>query len=104
MPRARKEAVQRALACIAAALWPSPWPLANLPEAVALLSRAMARFLPGTPLVVCDNSNQAEARARIAAVCAARGHIYCPLPPAPLGRFSTNGSRNHAVALNWIYL
>jgi hypothetical protein len=75
----------------------------NLPEAVALLSQAMARFLPGTPLVVCDNSNQVEARTRIAAVCARRGHIYCPLPPAPLGRFSSNGSRSHAVALNWIY-
>ncbi|MFG1395998.1 hypothetical protein [Roseixanthobacter pseudopolyaromaticivorans] len=75
----------------------------NLPEAIALLSEAMAHFLPGTPLVVCDNSNNAQARARIAALCARRGHIYCPLPRAPLGQFSSNGSRSHAVALNWIY-
>ncbi|MFG1477138.1 hypothetical protein V5F53_00570 [Xanthobacter sp. V4C-4] len=73
----------------------------NTPEAVALLMQAMARHLPGTPLVVCDNSTQAEARAAIAALCAARGVAYCALPPSPY-RGGRNGSRSHAVALNWI--
>ncbi|MFG1463930.1 hypothetical protein V5F77_13630 [Xanthobacter sp. DSM 24535] len=75
----------------------------NLPEAIALLSHAMMRFVPGAQLVVCDNSTKAEARVAIAALCAERGHIYCPLPREPLSRFSTNGSRSHGVALNWIY-
>ncbi|MFG1394157.1 hypothetical protein [Xanthobacter agilis] len=73
----------------------------NMPEAVALLDAAMARHLPGTPLVVCDNSSRPEARAAIAALCAARGLAYCPLPPSPY-HGARNGSRSHAVALNWI--
>lgn len=73
----------------------------NMPEAIAFLSDAMARFLPGTPLVVCDNSTSAEARAAIAGLCAERGHPYCALPPSPY-RGGKNGSRSHAVALNWI--
>lgn len=74
----------------------------NMPDAIAFLSDAMGRFLPGTPLVVCDNSTNAEARAAIAGLCAARSHPYCALPPSPY-RGGKNGSRSHAVALNWIY-
>lgn len=73
----------------------------NMPEAIALLADGMARHLPGVPLVVCDNSSRPEARAEIAALCAARGLAYCPLPPSPY-RGARNGSRSHAVALNWI--
>ncbi len=73
----------------------------NLPQAIALLADGMARFLPSVPLVVCDNSNRPEARRAIAALCAARGLAYCALPPAPL-RGGHNGSRSHAVALNWV--
>ncbi|MGE4372596.1 MAG: hypothetical protein AB7E29_06780 [Xanthobacter sp.] len=74
----------------------------NMPEAVELLMDAMARFLPETPLVVCDNSSRAEARAAIAAACAARGVAYCDMPASPY-QVGRNGSRSHAVALNWIY-
>lgn len=73
----------------------------NLPGAIALLADAMGRFVPGTALVVCDNSNDPEARAAIAELCRARGLFYCPLPPSPY-RGKRNGSRSHGVALNWI--
>lgn len=73
----------------------------NLPEAIALLADGMARFTPGIPLVVCDNSSQPEARAAIAALCAERGLAYCPLPPSPF-KGGRNGSRSHGVALNWV--
>ncbi|MGU3496951.1 hypothetical protein ACLBXM_23155 [Xanthobacteraceae bacterium A53D] len=74
----------------------------NLPEAVALLADGMARFAPGIPLVVCDNSSRPEARAAIAALCAERGLFYCPLPPSPF-KGGKNGSRSHGVALNWVW-
>lgn len=74
----------------------------NLPEAVDFLADAMARFLPGTPLVVCDNSTDPQARTAIAALCDRRGLACCPLPPTPY-RGARNGSRSHGVALNWIY-
>lgn len=74
----------------------------NMPQAVTLLADAMARFLPGTPLVVCDNSTDPAARAAHAALAAARGLLYCPLPPSPY-RGGRNGSRSHGVALNWIF-
>lgn len=74
----------------------------NLPEAVDLLADALARFVPGARLLVCDNSSDPTARGAIAAVCAARGLPYCPLPPSPF-RGGRNGSRSHAVALNWIW-
>jgi len=75
----------------------------NLPEAIALLSQTMAQFLPGQALLVCDNSSDAAARARIARICADRGHIYCALPTAPRMHGRPNGSRSHAVALNWVW-
>ncbi|WP_454914876.1 hypothetical protein [Xanthobacter sediminis] len=74
----------------------------NMPEAIALLTAAMARHLPDTLLVVCDNSRRPEARTAIAALCAERGVAYCALPPSPY-RGGRNGSRSHAVALNWIF-
>ena len=74
----------------------------NQPGAVALLADAMARFVPATGLVVCDNSTDPAARAAIARLCAERGLAYCPLPPAPY-RGARNGSRSHAVALNWVF-
>ncbi|MEP9349045.1 hypothetical protein [Xanthobacter sp. KR7-225] len=74
----------------------------NQPGAVALLADAMTRFLPDTALVVCDNSTDPSARAAIAAVCGARRVDYCPLPPTPY-RGARNGSRSHAVALNWAF-
>ncbi|MFG1378798.1 hypothetical protein [Xanthobacter autotrophicus] len=74
----------------------------NMPEAIALLAEAMGRFLPDAPLVVCDNSTDPAARAAIAAFCAERDMAYCPLPPSPY-RGGRNGSRSHAVALNWIW-
>lgn len=74
----------------------------NMPEAIRLLADAMARFLPGTTLVVCDNSSDPAARAAIAALSAGRGLAYCALPPSPY-RGGRNGSRSHAVALNWIW-
>ena len=84
----------------------SPQPLAftvafNMPAAIVLLADAMARYLPDTTLVVCDNSSRPEARVEIAAFCAQRGLAYCALPPSPY-RGGRNGSRSHAVALNWI--
>lgn len=73
----------------------------NMPQAIALLADAMARFAPGALLVVCDNSSRPEARDAIAAFCTAHGLPYCALPPSPY-RGGRNGSRSHAVALNWI--
>lgn len=74
----------------------------NLPEAVELLADALARFVPGARLLVCDNSSDPKARTAIAALCAARDLPYCPLPPSPF-KGGRNGSRSHAVALNWIW-
>lgn len=74
----------------------------NQPGAVALLADAMARFLPGAELVVCDNSTDPAARAAIAALCRDKGLHYCPLPPTPY-RGARNGSRSHGVALNWAF-
>lgn len=88
---ARPEA---ALACIIAF---------NLPEAVALLAEGMARFVPDARLLVCDNSSDPLARGRIAALCAEKGLLYCPLPPAPRPHKRPNGSRSHGVALNWVW-
>lgn len=73
----------------------------NMPDAITLLADAMARFVPQSELVVCDNSTDPAARAAIAALCRDRGIAYCPLPPSPY-RGGRNGSRSHAVALNWI--
>lgn len=71
----------------------------NVPQAISLLSDAMARFHPGVPLVVCDNSDDPEAPPVIRAYCEAAGRVYCRLPRAPLvKKFS---SRSHATALNW---
>ncbi|MFG1359550.1 hypothetical protein [Xanthobacter pseudotagetidis] len=74
----------------------------NQPGAVALLADAMARFVPAAELVVCDNSSDPAARAAIARLCGERRLAYCPLPPAPY-RGARNGSRSHAVALNWVF-
>jgi len=73
----------------------------NMPEAIVFLADTMARFVPATLLVVCDNSSDPVRRAEIAAVCAARDLPYLPLPPSPY-KGGRNGSRSHAVALNWI--
>lgn len=73
----------------------------NVPEAIALLADSMARFLPGTPLVVCDNSTDLEARAAIAAIARERGAFYLAVPPAPLVRART--ARSHAAAANWVF-
>ena len=72
----------------------------NIPEAVALLSDAMARLTPSIPLIVCDNSTDPEASRKIRAFCEAAGRTYCRLPKAPLVKF--HSSRSHATALNWI--
>ncbi|MGQ3671525.1 hypothetical protein ACT6QG_03900 [Xanthobacter sp. TB0136] len=78
----------------------------NMPEAISLLIAAMGRFTPDMPLVVCDNSSDPEARVRNAAICAAHQGppfiAYCDLPPVPF-KGGRNGSRSHAVALNWIF-
>jgi len=73
----------------------------NVPEAVALLADSMARFLPGTPLLVCDNSTEPQARAELAAIAQARGLCYLPLPPAPMVR--VRSARSHAAAANWVF-
>ncbi|MEW6254850.1 MAG: hypothetical protein AB1592_02750 [Pseudomonadota bacterium] len=71
----------------------------NVPQAISLLSDAMARFHPDVPLVVCDNSDDPAAPPQIRAFSAAAGRIYVRLPRAPLvKKFS---SRSHATALNW---
>ncbi|MEP9375493.1 hypothetical protein ABLE91_02170 [Aquabacter sp. CN5-332] len=75
----------------------------NMPEAIAFLSQAMARAMPGLALVVCDNSTDPAARARIAALCTQEGRLYCPMPAAPQLHSRPNGSRSHGVALNWIW-
>ncbi|MFG1403159.1 hypothetical protein [Xanthobacter sediminis] len=73
----------------------------NVPEAVALLADSMARFLPGTPLLVCDNSTEPEARAAHAALAAERGLAYLSLPRAPFVR--ARSARSHAAAANWVF-
>ncbi|MFG1477139.1 hypothetical protein V5F53_00575 [Xanthobacter sp. V4C-4] len=73
----------------------------NVPEAVALLADSMRRFLPDTPLLVCDNSTDPEARAAHAVIAAEKGLPYLPLPPAPLVR--TRSARSHAAAANWVF-
>lgn len=73
----------------------------NVPEAVALLADAMARFLPGTPLLVCDNSTEPEARAAHAAIAAEKGLFYLSLPVAPFVR--VRSARSHAAAANWVF-
>lgn len=73
----------------------------NVPEAVALLADSMARFLPDTPLVVCDNSTEPEARAAHAALAAQKGFHYLALPSAPLVR--ARSARSHAAAANWAF-
>lgn len=75
----------------------------NLPEAIALLSKAMARTMPDVPLLVCDNSSDPALRARIAQVCAQDGRFYCSLPRVPRISPNVNGSRSHGVALNWVW-
>lgn len=72
----------------------------NVPEAVALLSDTMACFAPDMPLVVCDNSTDPAACARLRAICAEAGRLYCQVPRAPLVKFQS--SRSHATALNWV--
>lgn len=73
----------------------------NVPEAVALLADSMRRFLPDTPLLVCDNSTEPEARAALAVIAAEKGLPYLPLPPAPFVR--TRSARSHAAAANWVF-
>ncbi|WP_454914875.1 hypothetical protein [Xanthobacter sediminis] len=73
----------------------------NVPEAVALLADSMARFLPDTPLLVCDNSTEPEARAAHAIIAAEKGLAYLPLPPAPFVR--ARSARSHAAAANWVF-
>ena len=73
----------------------------NVPEAVALLADSMARFAPGTPLLVCDNSTEPEARRALAAIAAEKGLYYLALPPAPFVRVRT--ARSHAAAANWVF-
>ena len=73
----------------------------NVPEAVALLADSMARFAPGTPLLVCDNSTEPEARRALAAIAADKGLYYLALPPAPFVRVRT--ARSHAAAANWVF-
>lgn len=73
----------------------------NVPEAVALLADAMARFLPGTPLLVCDNSTEPEARAALARIAADKGLFYLSLPAAPFVR--ARSARSHAAAANWVF-
>lgn len=73
----------------------------NVPEAVGLLADSMARFLPGTPLLVCDNSTEPQARAAHAALAAERGLAYLSLPSAPFVR--VRSARSHAAAANWVF-
>lgn len=73
----------------------------NVPEAIALLADSMARFLPGTPLVVCDNSTDPAARAAIAAIARDKGLFHIVVPPGRLVRART--ARSHAVAANWVF-
>lgn len=75
----------------------------NLPDAIALLHEGMTRFVPGATLLVCDNSSDPQARAAIADLCRQRGIFYCPLPAAPRLHSRPNGSRSHAVAINWVW-
>lgn len=75
----------------------------NLPQAVALLADGMALSVPDARLLVCDNSSDPQARARIASVCRDRGLLYCSMPPAPRPHKRPNGSRSHGVALNWVW-
>ncbi|MFG1297829.1 MULTISPECIES: hypothetical protein [Xanthobacter] len=72
----------------------------NAPEAVALLADSMARFLPHTPLLVCDTSCDAEARTRHAVLAGERRLPYLALPPVPF----THGlsARISSVAANWV--
>ncbi|TCT02395.1 hypothetical protein [Aquabacter spiritensis] len=72
----------------------------NVPGALALLSDGMARFLPETPLVVCDNSDDPAAADAIRRFSVAAGRIYCRVPRAPLVK--RHSSRSHASALNWV--
>lgn len=91
--------VERLAACDAPAL---AFTVAfNMPGAISLLADAMARFVPRSALVVCDNSTDPAARETVSSFCRERGIFYCALPPSPY-RGARNGSRSHAVALNWV--
>lgn len=71
----------------------------NVPWVIDLLVRSVRRHMPEWTLVVVDNSNDAEMRREIRAVCDASATPYLGLPPNP--EWSPN--RSHGIALNWIW-
>lgn len=58
-----------------------------------------ARNLPGTAVLVFDNSRSPESRAQIRQVCAAHGAPYFPLPEYR----TRHVNRSHGMAMTWVY-
>ena len=73
----------------------------NQPEVIALQLEALGLTLEGGARVcVIDNSSNALARARIAAIAAQFGAIYIKAPWNPFSLFQ--GSLSHGSTLDWI--
>jgi hypothetical protein len=71
----------------------------NSPWVIELLTAAWQAHTVGLDLVVLDNSSDADARARHAAICERAGVPWLPLPPNP--EWSPN--RSHGIAMNWAW-
>jgi hypothetical protein len=71
----------------------------NSPWVIDLLTAAWHAHPVGLDLVVLDNSSDADARARHAAICDRAGVPWLPLPPNP--EWSPN--RSHGIAMNWAW-
>lgn len=71
----------------------------NVPWAIRYLTALHAKFSPGRPLIVCDNSSKPAEAAEIRALVAEAGAAYIRLPRNP----EWNPSRSHGIALNWAF-
>jgi hypothetical protein len=63
------------------------------------LLAAAARQMPGTTILVADNSREQPARDAVAAVCARHRTPYFPLPPYR----TRHANRSHGMAMSWVF-
>ncbi|MGE0845027.1 MAG: hypothetical protein AB7L41_02085 [Flavobacteriaceae bacterium] len=71
----------------------------NDARTIALLIEAWRLHVTDSLLVVADNSTDAAARREIAGICGKAGIFHLRLPANRLANYS----RNHGLALNWIW-